>query len=111
MPAGQNVAFEPPLDGVLAEHLHDATASCKLPAIGIFREVLAEPHLLTNFIDGLKLVGLCFIWPKNPEVVHVLPRHFPEELPEGGNTTGHGSTGFLDFNAGSAEIRHLQWLS
>ena len=101
MPAAQNVTLEPSFHRVLAEHLHNSTVRCKLPAVSIFRKVLAEPDLLTNFIDGLELVGLCLVWPEDPEVLHVSPHHFPEKIAEVGDATGHGLAGFLDFNTGS----------
>ena len=56
MPAAQDITLQPPFDGVLTEHLHDATVRGQLPAVGVFREILAKPNLLTNFIDGLELV-------------------------------------------------------
>src|SRR6266550_4892782 len=111
VPAGQYVTFEPPFHRVLAEHLHNATARRELPAVVIFREVLAEPDLLTNFINSLELVGLCLVRPNDPEVLHVSPRHFSEKLAEDRYTARQGRAGFLDFNAEAAEIRHLQWLA
>src|SRR6476620_12432975 len=111
MPAAQNVTLEPSLYGVLAEHFHNSTVRCKLPAVSILRKVLAEPDLLTNLIDGLELVGLCLVWPEDAEVLHVLPHHLPEKIAELGDATGQRLAGFLDFNAEAAEIRHLQWLA
>src|SRR4029077_1805085 len=86
----QNVTLEPPFHRVLAEHFHNSTVRCQLSAVSILRKVLAEPDLLTNFIDSLELIGLCLVWPKDPEVVHVSPRHFPEKIAESGAATGHG---------------------
>src|SRR5947208_16071950 len=111
MPPAQNVTLKPPFDRVLAEHLHNSTVRCKLAAVIIFREVLAEPDLLTNLIDGLELVGLCLVWPEHTEVVHVSPHYFPEKIAQLGDATGQGLAGFLDFNTGAAEIRHVAWLA
>ena len=111
MPAAQNVTLQPSLHRVLAEHFHNSTVRCKLPAVSILREVLAEPDLLTNFIDRLELVGLCLVWPEDAEVLHVLPHHLPEKIAELGDATGQRRAGLLDFNAEPAEIRHLQWLA
>src|SRR5215510_12187923 len=111
MPAAQNVTLKPPLHRVLAEHLHNSTVRCKLSPVSILREVLAEPDLLTNFIDRVELVGLCLVWPKDPEVLHVSPHHFAEKHAQLGNATGQACAGFLDFNTSAAEIRHLQWLA
>ena len=111
MPAAQNITLQPPFHGVLAEHLHDAAVRGKLAAVGVFREVLAEPDLLADFIDGLELVGLRLVRPEDAEVLHVLPHHFAKEVAEGGDVAGQGRAGFLDFDGGVAEIRHLQWLA
>src|SRR2546430_17090084 len=107
MPAAQNVTLEPSLHRVLAEHFHNSTVRCKLPAVSILRKVLAEPHLLTNFIDRLELVGLCLVWAEDAEVLHVLPHHLPEKIAELGDATGQRRAGFLDFNSEPAETRHL----
>src|SRR6266576_6981105 len=109
MPAAQNVTLEPPFHCVLAEHLHNSTARRKVPAVIIFWEVLPQPDLFTNFIDGLELIGLCLVRPNDPEVLHVSPRHFSEKLAEDGDATRQGRAGFLDFNASAAEVWHLQW--
>ena len=111
MPAAQDVTLQPPFHGVLAEHLHNSAVRCELPAVSILREVLAEPDLLTNFIDGLELVGLCLVWPEDAEVLHVLPHHFAEKIAEGGDATGQRRAGLLDFNAEAAEIGHVEWLA
>src|SRR5262245_17745436 len=95
---------------MLAEHLHDATVRSKLATVRIFREVLAEPHLLGNFVDGLELVGFRLVWPENPEILHVSPRDFAEKVPESRDVAGQGRAGFLDFNGRLAKIGHLQGL-
>src|ERR1700730_7383889 len=111
MPATQNVTLEPALHCVLAEHLHHSTIRCKLSTVCIFREVLAQPNLLTNFVDGLQLVGLCLVWPKDPEIVHVSPRHLPKKIAQFRDTTGPGQPGFFHFDTGAAKIRHIEWLA
>src|SRR5215469_15773524 len=111
MPATQNITLEPPFHRVLAQHLHNSTVRHEIAPIGIFRKVLAEPDLLTNFINSLELVGLCLVRPNDPEVLHVSPRHFSEKLAEDRDTARQGRAGFLDFNAEATEIRHLQWLA
>jgi hypothetical protein len=111
MAASQNVAFQPPFDGVLTQHLHNATLGGKLAAISVFREIFAEPDLFPNFIDGLELVGLGLVWPNDAEVLHVPPRYFPEKLAEVGDAAGHSLTGFFDLNGEIAKIRHVQWLA
>ena len=40
VPAAQKVALQPPFDGVLAEHLHDAAFGSEFAAVGVLREVL-----------------------------------------------------------------------
>ena len=56
MPAAQDITLQPSFHGVLAEHFHHPAIRGQLPAVGILREILAKPNLLTNFIDGLELV-------------------------------------------------------
>ena len=111
MPAGEDVALQPPFHSVLAEHLHNATVRRKLPAVLVFREVLAEPDLLADFVEGLKHVRLGLVRPEDPEVLDVLPHDLAQKVPEGGNAGGRGHAGFLDFNGGAPEIRHLQGLA
>jgi hypothetical protein len=41
VPAAQDVALQPPFQGVLAEHLHDAPVGGQVAAVGVLREVLA----------------------------------------------------------------------
>src|SRR5262249_39989554 len=110
MPAAQKVPLEPPFHGMLAEHLHDATVRSKVATVRVFREVLAEPNLLGDFVDGLELVGFRLVWPKNSEILHVPPRDFAEKGPEGRDVAGQGRAGFLDFNGSLAKIGHLQGL-
>ena len=45
VPAAQDVALQPPFQGVLAEHLHDAPVWGQVAAVGVLREILAEPGL------------------------------------------------------------------
>src|SRR5260370_17234305 len=82
MSVTQNVTFEPPFHRVLAQHLHNSTARYEIAPVGIFRKVLAEPDLLTNFVNSLELVGLCLVRPNDPQVLHVSPRHFSDKLPD-----------------------------
>ena len=41
--AGEDVAFEPAFEGVLAEHLHDAAVGGEFAAVGVFGEVAVDP--------------------------------------------------------------------
>src|SRR5262249_499174 len=109
MAPAQNVTLEPPLHRVLAKHLHNSTLCREVPTVVIFGEVLAEPDLLTNFIDGLELVGLCFVRPNHPDAFHVLPLYCSEQLPEDCTAARQGFAGFLDFNASAAEVGHIKW--
>src|SRR5262244_2513872 len=110
MPASQKVTREPPFHGMRAEQLHEATVRSQLATVRVFREVLAEPHLLGDFIESLELVGFRLVWPENPEILHVLPHDFAEKVPEGRDVAGQGRAGFLDVNGSLAKIGHLQGL-
>ena len=111
MPAAQQVAFQPAFDGVLAEHLHDAAFGRQIAAVGILREVLCQPHLLGDIVEGLQPVGLRLVRPEDAEVVHVQPHDFAQEIAEGGDVAGQGCAGFLDLDGGVAEVRHVERLA
>src|SRR5689334_8589330 len=102
MSAAQDVTFEPAFYGMFAEHLHDAAVWRQLAAVQIFREILTEPHLLSDFIDSLKLVGLRLVRSEDPKVFHVLPHDLAEKDPESGNVAGQRCPGLLDVHCGVA---------
>jgi hypothetical protein len=56
-PAAEEVALQPPFQGVLAEHLHDAPVRGQVAAVGVLREVLAEPRLLGDLVHSVEPVG------------------------------------------------------
>jgi hypothetical protein len=80
MPAGQQVAFQPALQCVLAEHLHDPTVGRQLTTIGILREIFAEPGLFGHLIERGQAVGGVLVRTEYPEVVRVVARDITQEL-------------------------------
>src|SRR5258708_31954269 len=69
--ASKNVAFEPALEGVLAEHLHDTAGDVEFAAVGIFRLVLREPCFLRSGIDSREPVGSRLIGAEDTEGSHI----------------------------------------
>ena len=53
VPSGQQVALQPPLAHVLAEHFHDTTVGAQI-GIGCFN--IGHPFLPGDFINGLQPV-------------------------------------------------------
>src|SRR5208283_2442281 len=87
------------------EHFHDAPVQGQVAAVGVLGEVLAEPRLLGDLVDGVELVGLRLVRPEKPEVVLVPPHDLPHQDAEEARVTGLGCSWFLDFDAESAEVR------
>jgi hypothetical protein len=61
----EEIALQPSFHGVLAKHFHDPAVCCQLTAVRVFREILAEPSLLADFINSIQLVGLSLVRPSN----------------------------------------------
>ena len=68
MPAGQQVAFEPALALVLAQHLHD-------PAVGremvVIREGLRDPGAVRDLEHILPAVGIVLVGAEQAEVARL----------------------------------------
>src|SRR5262249_60924371 len=107
----ENRALQPSFHRVLAKHFHDAPIRSQIPAVGVFREILAEPNLLTDFIQGLELIGLRLVRPEHSEVLYVVSHHFSKEDTEGRNVPGQSPAGFLDFDGEVTKIRQHQGLA
>ena len=98
MPATQQVAFVPAFERVLGEHLHDAAVGGELPAVGVFSEIVGQPELLADFVDGVELVRRVFIGAEDAEVGHVALHDVAKELAK------HGLTSQMD-KAYAAELQ------
>lgn len=73
VPTGEYVAFEPTLDRMLTEHLHDAPLECEIPAIGILVEIFTQPYLLTSLVYITQLVRFRLIRTEDAESVLIQP--------------------------------------
>jgi hypothetical protein len=78
--AGENVAFEPALEGVLAEHFHDAAEKVELAAIGVFRLVLSEPGFFGRGVNGGEAIGGGLIRAKDAEGIHIATHNFGKKM-------------------------------
>ena len=108
VPPAQDIALQPPLHGVLAEHLHNPAAQGQFAAVGILRKVLSQPDFLGDLVDCFKLVGLGLVRPEDPEVLQVRPHHLPQQDAQGGDVPGHGLAGARHLDGELAEVRHIQ---
>ena len=111
MPAARDVALQPPFQGVLAEHLHDAPVGGQVAAVGVLREVLAERRLFGDLVHSVEPVRLRLVRPEEPEVVLVQPHDFPRQGAKEAGVTDLGCSWLLDLDAEGAEVRHVQGLA
>ena len=79
VPAGQQVALQPALAGVLGEHLHDPAAAGQ---VLVDVEDLAGEHLVGHLVDGVEPVGGGLVGAEDPEVVRVVPHHVDQVAAE-----------------------------
>src|SRR5262249_38330007 len=106
MAAAENVTLEPTFHGMFTEHLHDPAVGSQFSAVGVFREILAKPSLLADFVERLQLVGLCLVRAENPEVMHILAHNFAKEVAESWYVSGQCGPRFLYLNSRVTEIGH-----
>ena len=71
MPASKDVALEPALKSVFAEHLHDAAVGGDLGTVGVFGEVAVDPGFLAGFVDDVEFVGGGLIGAEDAKAGHV----------------------------------------
>src|SRR5260370_33464496 len=71
----EHVTFEPALERVLAEHLHDTPGDVKLAAVGVFLLVFGKPGLLRSSVDCGEPVGGRLIRAEDAERAHI-PAHY-----------------------------------
>ena len=81
--AGEDVAFEPAFEGVLAEHLHDAAVGGEVAAVGVFGLVCRPSRSCrAAFVDGVELVGGGFVRAEDAEAGHVAAHDVAQEVAE-----------------------------
>src|SRR5271170_1990862 len=93
---------------MLAEYLHYAPVWRKFTAISVLGEVLSEPDLLGDLVNGFESVGLSFIRSEDAKAIHVPPHHFPQEIAECRDVPGEGCAGFFYLDRRAPEVGHLE---
>src|ERR1700722_13630610 len=109
--ASKNVAFKPALEGVLAEHLHDAARDVEFAATGILRLVLREPCLFRSRIDRREPVRGGFIGAEDTEGSHIAAHYFRKKVSKHVGRRSIGAAGRLQFDGIVAKVRHIQFLA
>jgi hypothetical protein len=69
--SGQQVAFEPALEGVLGEHLHHAAVDPELGPVGVVGQGLGHPALLGDGVGGVELVRGGLVGTEQAEVAGI----------------------------------------
>ncbi len=95
MAAGEQIAFEPTLAHVLAEHFHDAAVGAE---VDIDRLDLGHPLLAGDFIDGLQPVGGGFVRAEQPEILlaEIELHHVAQECSEHARCFGLDAAGLRE---------------
>ena len=95
MPAGQQIALEPALALMLAEHFHDPAIGCEMviPRVGF-----CHPGTIGDLEDVLPAIGVVFVRAEKSEILclHVQLHHIAEEPAHdagglGGDRAGAGT--------------------
>ena len=82
VPAGQQVAFQPAFERVLAEHLHHAAVGSDVGAIGILGLDRRHPGLETRLVNILQPIGRVLVRAEQTEAAHVVPHDVAQKLAE-----------------------------
>ena len=82
MASGEQVAFKPAFERVLRKHFHDPAVGRQFAAIGIFGQVIGQPQLLADLINGIQLVRSVFVGPEDTEALHVVAHDVPQKAPQ-----------------------------
>ena len=108
MPAGQEIAFEPPLTLVLAEHLHDSAVRRQMivPGVG-FR----HPGTVGDLQHVLPAVGVVLVRTEEPKIplLHVELHHVAQKSTHDPRRLGNNGAGSADLDCVIAEIWHPQF--
>src|SRR5260370_34798879 len=76
----EHVTFEPALERVLAEHLHDTPGDVNLATVSVFLLVFGKPGLLRSSVDCGELVGGCLIRAEDTEGFHIPAHYFGKKV-------------------------------
>jgi hypothetical protein len=107
MPAGEQVALQPALAGVLGEHLHHPAVPGQVH-VGRLDRVL--PVLAGDLVDRAEPVGLGLVGSEDPEVAvrGVVAHHIPQEGAQHPGRLGHLRAGGVDLDGVVPEVGQLQ---
>ena len=106
---GEQIAFQPALQGVLAEHLHDPAIRGEFAAVGILGLGFGQPGLLADLVDRGETVGGRFVRAEDAEVVRMLPSsRRAGTRPDVRVLAGHGGAWLGDLDRVVAEIGQAQ---
>ena len=109
MAPGEDVAFEPAFEGVLAQHLHDAALGGEVTAVGVLGQGCGHPGLaVAALVDYLQLVRGCLIRSEDAEGGHVVLHDVAQEVREGVGGGEQGGPGLLDLDRIPCKVRHLE---
>ena len=111
VPAGQQVAFEPALERVLAEHLHDAAVGRQIAAVGVLGEILAEPGLLGDLVDRVSRLEAFSSGPKTRKFSCCRASMSRRKLPSDWVVPTSVVPGFSTCDGVVAEVRQAQRLA
>ena len=105
---GQQIALVPALQGVLGEHLQDAPIRGQLATIGVLRQIVREPQLLADLIDGVELVRRILVRAEDAEVAHVLAHDLAQHGTQGLGVHGADPTGLVHGAGKGPVVGHAQ---
>ena len=106
--AGENVAFEPAFEGVLAEHLHDAAGKVELAAVGVFRFVLREPGFFRSGVNGREAVRGGLVGAEDAEGIHIAAHDFGKKMAKDVGGRGVQGAGRFYVEGEVAKIRKVE---
>jgi len=96
VPAGEQIALEPALEGVLGEDLHDSAVGGEVPALVVAGQALGEPCLARDLEEGVELVGGGLVGPEDAEGPGIVAHDVAEPAAQGRGVHGAGGAGGLD---------------
>lgn len=103
----QQVALEPPLTLVFAEHLDDAAGPGQVVVV-IDRPQRGVPLLVRDLEDGVETVGGGLVGAEDPEVLRVGRDHIAQPGAENAGGLADGPSRSRDIDGVVAEVRENQ---
>jgi hypothetical protein len=101
----KQVAFEPPLQGMLAEHFHHSAVRRELTPVGVLGKIFAEPSLFCDLVERGKTVSGVLVRAEDSEVARVGACDIAQKLTQYLGRRDLGAPGLLDLNRIVAEFR------